>query len=40
MSDLSPECAPKRTSADRFEFMASRPWFVPVAQVELVYEER
>ena len=25
MSDLSPECAPKRTSADRSEFMGSRP---------------
>ena len=25
MSDLSPECAPKRTSVDHFEFMGSRP---------------
>ena len=25
MSDLSPECAPKRTSADYSEFMGSRP---------------
>lgn len=25
MSDLSPECAPKRTSADHSEFMGSRP---------------
>jgi len=25
MADLSPECAPKRTSADRSEFMGSRP---------------
>jgi hypothetical protein len=25
MSDLSPECAPERTSADRSEFMGSRP---------------
>jgi hypothetical protein len=25
MSDLSPECAPKRTSADHCEFMGSRP---------------
>ena len=24
MSDLSPECAPKRTSTDRSEFMGSR----------------
>src|SRR5882762_513813 len=24
MSDLSPECAPKRTSADHSEFMSSR----------------
>jgi hypothetical protein len=24
-SDLSPECAPKRTSVDRSEFMGSRP---------------
>jgi len=25
MSDLSQECAPKRTSVDHFEFMGSRP---------------
>ena len=25
MSDLSPLCAPKRTSVDHFEFMGSRP---------------
>ena len=25
MSDVSPECAPKRTSADHSEFMGSRP---------------
>ena len=24
-ADLSPECAPKRTSVDHFEFMGSRP---------------
>jgi hypothetical protein len=27
MPDLSPECAPKRTSVDRSEFMVSRPKF-------------
>ena len=25
MSELDPECAPKRISADHFEFMGSRP---------------
>jgi hypothetical protein len=28
MPDLSPECALKRTSADRCEFMGSRPWLL------------
>ena len=34
MSDLSPECAPKRASADRSEFMGSRPRQLPAVALQ------
>src|SRR6202043_915852 len=39
MSDLSPECAPKRTSADRSEFMGSRPSLLTLPVRRALVEE-